>query len=86
VRASTHPTWFESEMNNAMTSVLLLTIAISWDVLGPIETITDVLLLLGIRWLLPVRSRARSLALLALIVAGAWADWFVVDVWVSCCL
>ncbi len=71
---------------NAMTSVFLLTIIVSWNILGPIETVTDVLLLLGIRWLQPVRLRSRSLALLALIVAAAWADWFVVDVWFSCFL
>ncbi|MEO2014216.1 MAG: hypothetical protein ABGZ53_07560, partial [Fuerstiella sp.] len=71
---------------NVMTSVILLTIIVSWDILGPIETVTDVLLLLGIRWLQPVRLKRRSLALLALIIAAAWVDWFVVDVWLSCCL
>jgi HEAT repeat protein len=76
----------EMKSVNVMTSVILLSIIVSWEILGPIETVTDVLLLLGIRWLQPVRMKRRSLTLLALTIAAAWVDWFVVDVWFSCCL
>ena len=71
---------------NGISAVVLVIIAVSWNVLGPIESVTGVLLLLGIRWLQPVRMKRRSLTLLALIIAAAWVDWVVVDVWLSCCL
>ncbi len=71
---------------NIATSVLLLIVAFSWNVLGPVETIVNIVLLLAVRWVQTGRLRIRSLGLLAVCVAAAWVDWWLVDFWFSCFL
>ena len=71
---------------NFATGALLLIIAFSYRLLGPIETVVDIVLLLAVRWVQTDRLRGRSLALLALCVAAAWVDWWIVDFWFSCFL
>jgi hypothetical protein len=71
---------------NFATGTLLLLIVFSYSVLGPIETVVAIVLLLAVRWVQTGRLRGRSLGLLALFVGAAWADWWIVDFWVSCFL